>query len=58
MPGNGFKWVKTLSKIDEPFIKYFSENLMAIETKKTKEKINKPVYLKMSILDTWYDYAN
>ena len=29
----------------------FSENLLAIEIKKTKVKINKPVYLGMSILD-------
>ena len=31
--------------------KYFSENLMAIEMKKTKVKLNKPVYFGMSILD-------
>ena len=44
--------------------KYFSENLLAIEIKKTKVKINKLVYLHMSILDIsktlmyefWYDY--
>ena len=44
--------------------KYFSKNLMAIEMKKTKVKMNKPVYLGMSILDIsktlmyefWYDY--
>ena len=44
--------------------KYLSENLMAIEMKKTKVKMNKPVYLGMSILDSrktlmyefWYDY--
>ena len=44
--------------------KYFSENLMAIGMKKTKLKMNKPIYLGMSILDTsktlmyefWYDY--
>ena len=44
--------------------KYFSENLLAIGMKKTKVKINKPVYLGMSILDIsktlmyefWYDY--
>ena len=43
--------------------KYFSENLLAIEMKKTKVIINKPVYLGMSILDIsemliyqfWYD---
>ena len=31
--------------------KYFSENLIAIETEKTKVKMNKPIYLGMSILD-------
>ena len=44
--------------------KQFSENLLAIEMKKTKVKMNKPVYLGMSILDIskasmyefWYDY--
>ena len=44
--------------------KSFSENLMAIEMKKTIVKMNKPVYLGMSILDIsktlmdgfWYDY--
>ena len=41
----------------------FSENLLAIEMKKTKVKMNKPIYLGMSILDIsktlmykfWYD---
>ena len=45
--------------------KYFSENLLAIEMKKTKVNMNKPVYLGMSILhisktlmyEFWYDYA-
>ena len=44
--------------------RYFSENLMAIEMKKIKVKMNKPIYLSMSILDIsktlmhefWYDY--
>ena len=44
--------------------KYFSENLLAIEGKKTKVKMNKPAYPCMSILDIskismyefWYDY--
>ena len=44
--------------------KYFSENLLAIEMKKTKVKMNKPIYLGMSILDItktlmyvfWHDY--
>ena len=45
--------------------KYFSENLLAIQMKKTKVKMNKPVYLGMSILNIsetlmyefWYDYV-
>ena len=44
--------------------KHFLENLLAIELKKTKVTMNKPVYLGMSILDInktlmyefWYDY--
>ena len=44
--------------------KYFSEDLLAIETKKIKVKMNKPVYLGLSILEIsktlmyefWYDY--
>ena len=44
--------------------KQFSENLLAIEMKKAKVKLNKPVYLGMSILDIsetlmykfWFDY--
>ena len=44
--------------------KCFSENVLAIEMKKTKEKMNKSVYLGISILDItktlmyefWYDY--
>ena len=43
--------------------KYFSENLMAIKMKMTKVKMNKLIYLGMSILDIsktmyefWYDY--
>ena len=44
--------------------KHFSENLIATEMKKTKLKMNKPVYLDMSILDLtktlmydfWCDY--
>ena len=43
---------------------WFSENLLAIEMKKTKVKMNKPVYLGLSILEIsetlmyefWYDY--
>ena len=44
--------------------KYFSENLLEIEMKKTKVKMNKPVYLVFSILEIsktlmyeyWHDY--
>ena len=44
--------------------KQFSENLLAIEMKKAKVKMNKPLYLGMAILDIsktlmyefWYDY--
>ena len=31
--------------------KHFSDNYLAIEMNKTKVKINKPVYLSMTILD-------
>ena len=45
-------------------IKWFSENLLAIEMKQTKVKMSKPVYLGLSILkisktlmyEFWYDY--
>ena len=45
-------------------MRYFSENLSAIEMKKTNVKLNKPIYLGMSILDIsktlmyefWYEY--
>ena len=45
-------------------IKCFSENLVAIEMKKTKIKMNKPIYLGLSLLEIskilmyefWYDY--
>ena len=44
--------------------KWFSENLLAIEMRKTEVKMNKPIYLGLSILDVskmvmyefWYDY--
>ena len=65
------KLVKTDEKVNklvsEPnyhSTKRFSENLLATEMKKTKVKMNKPIYLGMSILDVsktlmynfWYDY--
>ena len=45
-------------------IKCFSENLLTIEMKKTKIKMNKPIYLELSMLEiskilmheVWYDY--
>ena len=45
-------------------IKWFSEDLLAIDTKKIKVKMNKPVHLGLSILEIsktliykfWYDY--
>ena len=44
--------------------KWFSENVLAIEMEKTKVKMNKPIYLGLSILEIskilmyefWYDY--
>ena len=65
------KFVKTDKKrnklVSEPnyhTTKHFSENLIAIELKKTKVKMNKSVHLGMSILDIsktlmykfWYEY--
>ena len=55
---------KLVSETNYHTTKRFSENLLAIEMKKTKVKMNKPVYLGMSILDIsktfmyefWYDY--
>ena len=55
---------KLVSKPNYHTTKYFSEILMAIEMKKIKVKVNKPIYLGMSILDIsktviyefWYDY--
>ena len=55
---------KLVSEPNYHTTKHFSENLLAIEMKKTKVKMNKPVYLGMSILNIskklmyefWYDY--
>ena len=45
------KRIKLVSEPNYHTKKHFSKNLLAIEMKKTKVKMNKPVYLGMSILD-------
>ena len=58
------KRIKLISEPNYHTTKRFSENLLAIEMKKIKVKMNKPVYLGMSILDIsrtlmyefWYEY--
>ena len=45
------KRIKLVSEPNYHTTKHFSKNLLAIEMKKTKVKMNKPVYLGMSILD-------
>ena len=45
------KRIKLVSQPNYHTTEQFSENLLAIEMKKTKVKINKPVYLGMSIVD-------
>ena len=47
----GEKRNKLVSEPNYHATKHFSENLLAIEMKKTKVKMNKPAYLGMSILD-------
>ena len=55
---------KLVSEPNYYTMKYFSENLKEIKMKKTKIKINKPIYLGLSILEIskilmyefWYDY--
>ena len=55
---------KLVSEPNYHTTKRFSENLLAIEMKKTKLKMNKPIYLGRLILDIsktamykfWYDY--
>ena len=59
------KIIKLVSEPNYHTTKHFSKNLLAIEMKKTKVKMNKPVYLGMSILDIsktlmyefWYNYV-
>ena len=58
------KRIKLVSEPNYHTTKQFSENLLAIEMKKTKVKMNRPVYLGMSILGIrktlvyafWYYY--
>ena len=45
------KRIKLVSEPNYYSTKHFSDNLLAIEMKKAKVKMNKPVYLDMSILD-------
>ena len=55
---------KLVSEPNYHTTKYFRENLLEIEMKKTKMTMNKPLYLGMTILDIsktlmykfWYDY--
>ena len=53
-----------VSKPNYHTTKHFSYNLMTVEMKKARVKMNKPIYLGMSVLDIiktlmyefWYDY--
>ena len=49
---------KLVSEPNYHTTKHFSENFLAIEMKKTKVKMNKAVYLGMSILDISKTYLN
>ena len=57
--------IKLISEPNYHTTKNFSENLLLIEMKKAKVKMNKPLYLGMSILDIsktlmyefWYEYV-
>ena len=59
------KRIKLVSEPNYDTTKHFSKNMLAIKMKNTKVKMNKPVYLGMSILDIsktlmyeiWYDYV-
>ena len=58
------KRIKLVSEPNYHKRKHFSKNLLEIEMKKTKVKMNKPVYIGMSILDIsktlmyefWYNF--
>ena len=43
---------KLVSEPNYHATKHFSENLLAMKMKKTKVKMNKPVYLGISVLDS------
>ena len=55
---------RLVSELNYRTTKWFSKNLLAIEMNKTKVKMNKPIYLGLSILEIskiliyefWYDY--
>ena len=55
---------RLVSELNYHTTKWFSKNLLAIEMNKTKVKMNKPIYLGLSILEIskiliygfWYDY--
>ena len=55
---------KLVSEPNYHTMKVISENLLIIEMKKVKVKMNKPIYLELSILEIskiimyefWYDY--
>ena len=59
------KRIKLVSEPNYHTTKHFSDNLLAIDLKKAKVKMNKPLYLGMSTLDIsktlmydfWYDYV-
>ena len=56
--------IKSVSEPNYHTTKHFTESLLGIEMKKTKVRMNKPLYLGMTILDIskilmykfWYDY--
>ena len=45
------KRTKLVSEPNYHITKHFSKNLLAIEMRKTKVKMNKPIYLGMSVFD-------
>ena len=45
------KRIKLVSESNYHLTKHFSKNMLAIEMKKTQVRMNKPVYLAMSMLD-------